>query len=369
MSDWLISNKDQRQLVPTLTKALQGGEPHRWTDGTGDLDALLERAATLGAFALVVPEEAGGGSWSDQPVLDAALATAMLGTDLAPLPIPELTAAAALLVACPASAERDELLGNHAAGEELCLLPFRVEDEHGDQVLPTLTEGRLSAARAAFVQIPGAAHLLVPVTRAGQTLLARLGLDELLPSATEPTSLDLTRRIRQVDLTGVGVPDERLLPIAEQEVLRATALGTALVCAEVVAGIDTLLRKAVEYSLTREAFGQVIASFQALKHLLADARMELEGAKAVTVAAVEAFAAGDAWAAEAASIAKAYVDERAVPLAMNCLQVFGGIGFAWEHELHLYLRRAAARCGALGTRAEHLRVIDDLHISEWEAAR
>jgi alkylation response protein AidB-like acyl-CoA dehydrogenase len=365
----LISNKDQRQLVPTLTKALQGGEPHQWTDGSGHLGGLLERAATLGAFALLVPEEAGGGSWSDQPVLDAALATAILGTDLAPPPIPEITAAAALLVACPASTSRDDLLGSHAAGEELCLLPFRVEDEHGDQIVPTLTEGRLSAARASFVGIPGAAYLLVPVTREGQTFLAWLSLGELLPSATELTSLDLTRRIWQLDLTGVSVPDERVLPIAEQDVRRATALATALVCAEVVAGIDALLQKAVEYSLTRQAFGQVIASFQALKHLLADARMELEGAKAVTVAAVEAFAAGDPWAAEAASIAKVYVDDRAVPLAMNCLQVFGGIGFAWEHELHLYLRRAGARAGAFGTRDEHLRVIDDLHISEWEVAR
>jgi alkylation response protein AidB-like acyl-CoA dehydrogenase len=89
------------------------------------------------------------------------------------------------------------------------------------------------------------------------------------------------------------------------------------------------------------AFGRPIGSFQAVKHQLADMSLSLESSKAVTVAAVRAVQADAVDAAETASMAKSWVDDAGVDLAQGCFQVFGGIGYTWEHDLHLFLRRIA----------------------------
>ena len=98
----------------------------------------------------------------------------------------------------------------------------------------------------------------------------------------------------------------------------------------------------VEYAKARIAFGRPIGSFQALKHILADISFWAEVSTAAATAAADAVADARPTASEIVSIAKAYVGEAGTQLAQQCLQVHGGIGFTWEHDLHFYLRRLAA---------------------------
>jgi alkylation response protein AidB-like acyl-CoA dehydrogenase len=98
----------------------------------------------------------------------------------------------------------------------------------------------------------------------------------------------------------------------------------------------------VDYAKARVAFGRPIGSFQALKHILADISFWAEVSTAGAGAAADAVADERPTASEIVSIAKAYVGDASTQLAQQCLQVHGGIGFTWEHDLHFYLRRLAA---------------------------
>jgi alkylation response protein AidB-like acyl-CoA dehydrogenase len=109
-----------------------------------------------------------------------------------------------------------------------------------------------------------------------------------------------------------------------------------------------------QYSLDRMAFGRPIGSFQAVKHLLADLSVTLEASTALAAAALRSVRDATAHAEEVAAMAKVFVDERATAFTQGCLQVHGGIGFSWEHDLHLYMRRIAANRVLYGS-PEHLR--------------
>jgi alkylation response protein AidB-like acyl-CoA dehydrogenase len=104
---------------------------------------------------------------------------------------------------------------------------------------------------------------------------------------------------------------------------------------------------------TRVAFGRPIGSFQAHKHLLADVSDVVEASQAAVDAAVRALSEHTPSASEVASIAKVFVGESALDAVQDCLQVHGGIGFAWEHDLHLYMRRVASGLAMFGTADEH----------------
>jgi alkylation response protein AidB-like acyl-CoA dehydrogenase len=94
-----------------------------------------------------------------------------------------------------------------------------------------------------------------------------------------------------------------------------------------------------QYSLDRTAFGRPIGSFQAIKHQFADMSLSLEAGKAIAVAAARASQMRQNDAGEIASMAKSWVSDTGIDIAQGCFQVFGGIGYTWEHDLHLYLRR------------------------------
>jgi alkylation response protein AidB-like acyl-CoA dehydrogenase len=111
------------------------------------------------------------------------------------------------------------------------------------------------------------------------------------------------------------------------------------VAAETVGAMDALFEMARQYALDRVAFGRPIGSFQAVKHQLADMSLSVEAARAVTASAVEALAGGKAEAGEIVSIAKAWIGDVGIDVAQGCFQVFGGIGYTWEHDSHWYLRR------------------------------
>jgi alkylation response protein AidB-like acyl-CoA dehydrogenase len=125
--------------------------------------------------------------------------------------------------------------------------------------------------------------------------------------------------------------------------------------------MDHIFELVVDYAKVRIAFGRPIGSFQAVKHQLADAALLLEESKAISVAATRAVELGDANASEVASMAKSFVGEAGVTLAHACWQVFGGIGYTWEHDLHYYLRRLTLDAAIFGDPAWHRERICRLH--------
>jgi alkylation response protein AidB-like acyl-CoA dehydrogenase len=137
---------------------------------------------------------------------------------------------------------------------------------------------------------------------------------------------------------------------------RATALvdrGATAVCAEALGGASRILDMTVEHAKERVQFDQPIGSFQAVKHRSADMLVDVEGMRSTTYHAAWSLAAGDDGASVAASTAKIWSGDAARRVMASGLQIHGGIGFTWEHDLHLYLKRAQLDGVTFGTTVVH----------------
>ena len=139
----------------------------------------------------------------------------------------------------------------------------------------------------------------------------------------------------------------------------ASGLGRALeeavtvLAAELVGTCSTIFDLTLEHAKTREQFGVPIGSFQAVKHRLADAYLALEAARAAVLVAGAAIDEDDPRRSVAASTAKALAGDAAGILTREGIQLLGGLGFTWEHDMHLYVKRAVASSSLLGTAETH----------------
>jgi alkylation response protein AidB-like acyl-CoA dehydrogenase len=140
---------------------------------------------------------------------------------------------------------------------------------------------------------------------------------------------------------------------ADEDVERQLQHALVLTNAEAVGALQAAFDLTVEWAFDRYSFGRPLASYQALKHRFADMKMWLEASHAITDEAAAAVAAGDPRAAELVSAAKAYTGELGGELVQDCVQLHGGIGVTFEHDLHLYLRRHTVDRSLYGTPAEH----------------
>jgi alkylation response protein AidB-like acyl-CoA dehydrogenase len=168
--------------------------------------------------------------------------------------------------------------------------------------------------------------------------------------------VDMTRRFGTVNFDTVRLPSSAAVgPVgeADKSVDRLMNLALALQCAEMLGVADRTLEFTLEYGRDRFAFGRPIVSFQALKHRIADMTVWLEGAKAVGTALAAQVDADGEDAGRLASVAKAYVGERCLDIVDDCVQLTGGIGVTWEHDIHMYNRRAVVDRALYGTPEEH----------------
>ncbi|RRO17559.1 acyl-CoA dehydrogenase [Saccharopolyspora rhizosphaerae] len=226
----------------------------------------------------------------------------------------------------------------------------------GELVATDTADGLVVSGRIAAV--PGAVgvtHLLLPARAGDREVWFLLPADQA--ERTPRPSLDLSRPVAEVVLHEVTVP---AAAVVERDVRN---LAVTLAAAEAAGIAGWCLRTAVDYAGTREQFGQVIGSFQAVKHLCA--RMLCEVEKATALAWDAARAAEDAPDEHplAAAVAAAAVFDSAVEVAKDCIQVLGGIGFTWEHDAHLYLRRALALRQTVGGPAGWRRRVAELSAS------
>jgi alkylation response protein AidB-like acyl-CoA dehydrogenase len=310
-------------------------------------DKLWQRGAELGWTGLAVPEEHDG---AGQGLVELCLVAEEIGRAVAGGPFTDSALAGLAL----ARSGRPGLLPALAAGEVKASLASQGtvagRPDDGDLVL----SGRARAVQAAAAADWLLVLVAVPPEPGGQGGPGgRLVLVERSRAAVEPrTTLDETRRWYDVVLDDVRVGAADV--VADGSGLQWVADAAAVLCAADSLGVgERLLEMTAGYVKVREQFGRPLASFQSVKHKLADMLMTLKGARAATYYAAMALDAGVADASAAASAAKAFTTEGVAALAGEALQAHGGIGFTWEHDLHLYLRRAKVNELLHGAPGEH----------------
>jgi alkylation response protein AidB-like acyl-CoA dehydrogenase len=166
--------------------------------------------------------------------------------------------------------------------------------------------------------------------------------------------LDLTRSVSRVDFDDVEVPGSAVWDpqASERAIRRGLALGALLACADAIGAAHWLMEATVAYTMQREVFGSALAGYQAVKHKCADMLCGLEGSRVATADAARALgedATSGIAAMRAVHVAKSFAGEACSRTAGDALQLHGGIGFTWEHDLHLYLRRVTADEGLFGS--------------------
>jgi alkylation response protein AidB-like acyl-CoA dehydrogenase len=169
-------------------------------------------------------------------------------------------------------------------------------------------------------------------------------------------TMDQTRRLAQIELRDVRVPASALMGeegAAWPAVRKTLDLAAVALAAEQVGGAQKCLDDAVQYAKERVQFGRPIGSFQALKHKCADMMVAVESARSASYYAGWVASQDDEDLSTVASLAKAYCSDAYFKCAAESLQIHGGVGFTWEYDVHLYLKRAKSTESFLGDAAYH----------------
>lgn len=371
MSIQLDLTDDQALFHETTVRFIEAELPREltraWHDREFGFDAdWLVRSAELGWFSMLVPESEGGGCVSGNALADAALIAEELGRHVQPGPFVPMNVALGAFARHGDPGRRAALLPAAVAGREIVTwAPFddcgRWDLGAGVEVTPTETGFRVSGRRGQVQDAGQADWILAAATLEGDAV------GVLIPRAAEGlrleplATLDLSRRMAEVSLDAVEVPADALVGGGAAELERMLRHATVLACAETVGAMDELFSMTVDYAKDRIAFGRPIGSFQALKHAMADLALSLEVAKAAVAAAVASVGSDRDDAAEVASMAAATVGESGNELAQQCLQIHGGIGYTWEHDLHLLMRRIQTNSVLYGTPSWHREQVCRFH--------
>jgi alkylation response protein AidB-like acyl-CoA dehydrogenase len=356
-----------RELAPV-------GELRRLRDDPAGFGAdYWRRGAELGWTSLLVAEEHGGGSISGDGIVDLTLVAHEFGCQAAPGPLVPTNVVAGAL---SAAGTHQEVIAGLLDGSAVAAWCFAEPAPHGglgELALGIRVDGDDLVVQGAKRPVEAGAqatHLLV-TGRTGD------GLTQVLVAADTPGvtitpmhSLDVTRRFAAVTFDQVRVPRAAVVGQvgkADVDVERQLRHALVMVNAESVGAMDTAFAMTVEWAFDRYSFGRPLASYQALKHRFADMKSWLEASHAISDDAAAAVAAGTPDADELLSAAKAFIGHYGAELMQDCVQLHGGIGVTFEHDLHLYLRRHSVDRALYGTPSEHRRRITDL-IEQQEGA-
>jgi len=332
--------------------------------------AWWARGAELGWAAMLVPEELGGGTVSGEGLKDLAIVAEELGAGVAPGALLATNIVLAGLVEASGDGpDHSEAIESLVSGESIATWAVY---EPGEQWNPL--EPRVTAKLHDGVYVLDGAKDRVELADQADLILLTAATDQGptqflipvdLPGVTiELTwSLDMVRRFALVNLKSVEVPESAAVGRPGQAarlIERQQQVALVLQCAEMCGGLEKVFEFTTQWAFDRYSFGRPLASYQALKHRFADMKTWLEACQATTSAAVAAVQDHGDDAAELVSVAKSYVANRAVEIMQDCVQIHGGIGVTWEHDLHLYLRRATVDRALYGTPEDHHRRIADI---------
>jgi alkylation response protein AidB-like acyl-CoA dehydrogenase len=332
-------------------------------DAGGGFDPAYWRAGCeLGWAAMLVPEADGGGSISGQGLVDLSIVAEEMGRLVAPGPLAAVNVVADTLGRRGDSRQRTELLGALTTGDRVATWAFSEPSGRWDAASVALVarpegDGWVLDGTKAFVADADVADVILVTARTGDALT-----QFLVPRTADGVtvvpreSLDLVRHFADVDFASVAVSDDDVMGEvgdAAGDVERQLQVALVLQNAETVGAIDRVLEFTIEYARDRIAFGRPIASYQALKHRFADLKMWSEACLATAAVSTRAVQAEAPNASELVSVAKAYIADRGPAIVQDCVQLHGGIGVTWEHDLHLYLRRVAQNAALYGSARDH----------------
>ncbi|OAA27681.1 acyl-CoA dehydrogenase [Frankia sp. EI5c] len=371
-----LADRVPAETVRSLRSSASGFEPDYWQAG-----------AELGWTSLLVSEEQGGGSISGSGLVDLTLVAHEFGLRAAPGPLTSTNVVAAALASsggAHTAALADILSG--AAVASWCLGGPPPLDQLGSTgVSYRLDAGSRDAGSrdggggdgggsgggaghegAGDLVLSGVARPVEAAAQAGHLLVTargEQGLTQLLvPAGTAGVSIEplrtveLSRRFFAVRFDEVRLPASAVVGAvgeAAELVERQLQLAIVIHNAEAVGAMQAAFDMTVQWAFERYSFGRPLASYQALKHRFADMKTWLEASHGINDAAAAAVDAGSPEAAELVSAAKSYIGDYGTELLQECVQLHGGIGVTYEHDLHLYLRRVTVNRALYGTPAEH----------------
>ena len=329
---------------------------------SGFPDAWWQQGAALGWTSLLVSEADGGGSVSGHGVLDLTLVAEEMGRRVSPGPLLPTNVVAAALSEYGTDEQKTRHLPGILSGEAIatwCLgevgasgLPDAITFEAVLQGGEFVLTGRKGAAQAAAESD----LFLVAALVDGQPTQFLVEADTPGVTVVPAEALDLTHRFGFVEFDRVALaPTAVLGPVggAAAQIERLFELAVTLQCASMVGAIDRMLAVTIEYSFDRFSFGRPLASYQALKHRFADLKLWTEASLATSDAAAHAVDSRSDKAYELVSVAKSYIGDHAPAILSDCVQLHGGIGVTWDHDIHLYTRRVVEDRSLFGTPEEH----------------
>ncbi len=318
------------------------------------------RGAALGWASLLVPEDLGGGSVSGNGVADLALVAELAGKTVAPGPLHPVSTVLAALADAPENhgATIESLVSGEVVGSWAVYEPGKPWAPLDATVTatPTATGFRLDGVKDRVEAGAESGILLVVAQSEGAVRQFLVATDARGVRVEPQRSIDLVKSYARAHFDGVEVEASAVVGSADQTaalIARQSQIAQVLQCAEVVGILDTVLGFTIQWGFDRHSFGRPLVSYQALKHKYADLKIWFEACRATTRAAVAEVAARSPGADMAVSVAKSYVGERAAGMVQDCIQLHGGIGVTWEHDLHLYLRRVTLYRSMFGTPEEH----------------
>ncbi len=322
--------------------------------------AVLQGLAEQGVPGALIPESYGG---SGLGLLDAALIAEEFGRAVTPYNFHAWAVMAPLVVLAAASETQKQTWLPRLATGKACV-PVAFVDERVDE-------------RDSFVAAaPDTDAYIVFCGRGADTEAYLIPADTPGLQITALKQVDLSRRLSALALENVELDDSMRLgeggadPAAVRE--RVLAAGRIVLAADALGAAERALEAAVEYAQTRKQFGRVIASFQAVKHMCAETVAELEPLRSLLWYAAFAWDEEREEATEVAASLKAHAGEVTTRAVTTCTQVFGGMGFTWECDMHLWFKRVGydrqVFGGPVALRAEAARrKLDD--VSDGSAAR
>ena len=313
----------------------------------GGAAELYAQIAGLGWTGLIIPETFGGAGLT---MLDMAILLEEQGYAAMPGPfLFSAAVAAAALKEFGTEAMKQKWLPAMAEGKACGTIAIAEEDDGIDPVSLRVRANRTGTdtiinGRKLFVPYVNVADFVIVAARTGDTVddVRFFVVDSKSSGLTTKMlkSLDLTRRVSAIEFKDVHVGADAELQRGKECFRRIVDIASVAVAADSLGGAERALEMAVEYSKVREQFGKPIGSFQALKHAAAEIVSELEPARSLLWYAAYALDADPKAAPRAAAMAKARLCEVYSRTTDKAVLMHGGIGFTWEHDIHLWFKRS-----------------------------
>jgi alkylation response protein AidB-like acyl-CoA dehydrogenase len=342
-----LEDKSSSAEVRRLMETTEGYDPALWE----------QMGSQLGLQGLAIPEEYGGSGYS---YVELIVVLEEMGRALLAAPYFSTVALAAnAILHSGDDAAKKELLPGIASGETIATLAMTEDSGRWDAEGITATatksgDGYTIDGHKMFVLDGHTANLIIVAAKTGDNVsLFTVAGDADGLTRTPLATMDQTRKQARLEFS--GTPAKLLGTEGEgwPVLSRVLDLAAVALAAEQVGGAQKCLEMSVDYAKVRVQFGRPIGSFQAIKHKCADMLLEVESAKSAAYYAGWAAAELNDELPTVASLAKAYCSDAYFHAAAENIQIHGGIGFTWEHDAHLYFKRAKSSQLLLGDPTYH----------------